>query len=42
MFLRRKISGPEFFNKTGIIPFNTLFAMTVYKSVMVNTNVIVF
>ena len=42
MFLRRKAGDPEFFNKTGIIPFNTSFAMTVYKSVMVNTNVIIF
>jgi len=42
VFLRRKIGDPEFFNKTGIIPFNTLFAMTMYRSVMVNTNVIIF
>lgn len=41
MFLRRKIGGPELFNKIGIIPFYILFAMTVYKSVMVNTNVII-
>jgi hypothetical protein len=41
VFLRRKIGGLEFLNKTGIIPFNTLFEMAVYKSVMVNTNIII-
>jgi hypothetical protein len=42
VFLRKKIGGLEFFNKTGIMHFTILFEITVYKNIMVNTHIIIF
>jgi hypothetical protein len=41
VFHNRKIVGLEFFDKTGIMHFATLFETTVHKSVIGNTNVII-